>query len=154
MDRRVTALVLVALGLLATAALLFLVLVQVFVATSPLTYLLYGLLLLVLIWWDIRFHVRVIRSRAPSDPDRAPRERRERAAKTRGVDALILGGVALVVGVVLHNTCTTGITGGAVSACFEYGYRDIAFLAMVVGGILAVVGIVLLTVPEQPRRAQ
>lgn len=153
MDRRVTALVLVALGLLATAALLFLVLVQGLLATSPLTYLLYGLLLLVLIWWDIRFHVRVIRSRAPSDPDRAPQERRERAAKTRGVDALVLGGVALVAGFVLHNTCTGGITGGVVSACFQYGYQDIGFLAMVVGGILAVVGIVLLTVPERPTRA-
>lgn len=65
--------VLVALGVLATATLLFLGLARSIFAESPLVYWLGVLAVLVAVWWDLIWHVRIIRSRSTSDPDRMHR---------------------------------------------------------------------------------
>lgn len=66
-------------------------------------------------------------------------------AKAGGVVALVLGIVAGLFGLVLYYSCTATLLG----YCFQYGYQSVGFLGMVFGGVLFVVGIVLLALPEK-----
>ena len=66
-------------------------------------------------------------------------------AKVIGIVSLLLGGVAGVFGLIFYNTCTASVFG----VCFQYGFRDVGFLVMIFGGVLFVVGIVPLAIPDR-----
>ena len=78
MFRRAMEWVLVALGALATVALVSLLLVARPSTEPSGLYAVSGFLLLILLWWDIVFHVRVLRSPGVSGPGRAHRVRSPR----------------------------------------------------------------------------
>lgn len=77
--RRIMEWVLVGLGALATVVLVGLLLIGRPSAEPSWPYLLSGFLLLILLWWDIVFHLRVLRSPAASGLGRPHRIRRPRS---------------------------------------------------------------------------
>jgi len=70
---------------------------------------------------------------------------REHLARAAGIVSLVLGAVGAIAGLVLYYSCTRTFFGG----CVQYGFRDVGLLAMIFGGVLVVVGIVLFAIPEK-----